>query len=89
MSTRVIPEHIQYATLRAKNQLTLPDRLAVEMGAKPGDRFMVFLQGTDELVFRRSGGSLAGKYPGLWGETQDEIDAHIRGLRDEWDRPGV
>jgi AbrB family looped-hinge helix DNA binding protein len=86
MSQTLLPKAIEYANLRAKNQITLPERIASELGVQPGDRFMVFLQGPDEVVLRRSGGSLAGKYPGLWGDTDEEIAAHLRGLRDEWDR---
>jgi bifunctional DNA-binding transcriptional regulator/antitoxin component of YhaV-PrlF toxin-antitoxin module len=85
MSAAVIPRQIEYANLRAKNQLTLPDRLASQLGVKPGDRFLVFLQSPDEVVFRRSGANLAGRYPGLWGDTDEEIAAHLRALRDEWE----
>jgi bifunctional DNA-binding transcriptional regulator/antitoxin component of YhaV-PrlF toxin-antitoxin module len=86
MTEIVLPKTIEYANLRSKNQLTLPERIASELGAKQGDRFAVFLQAPDEVVFRRTGSSAYGKYPGLWGNSDEEIQAHVRGLRDEWKR---
>jgi bifunctional DNA-binding transcriptional regulator/antitoxin component of YhaV-PrlF toxin-antitoxin module len=87
MTDTIIPAVREYARLRPKNQITLPERIVAELGARPDDRFLVYLQGPDEVVLRRSGGSLYGRYRGLWGANEEEIAAHLQELRDEWERP--
>jgi bifunctional DNA-binding transcriptional regulator/antitoxin component of YhaV-PrlF toxin-antitoxin module len=87
MTAQIIPHVREFARLRSKNQITLPEPIVAELGAKPDDRFLVYLQGPDEVVLRRAGGSLAGRYRGVWGDTAEEIAAHLRDLRDEWERP--
>lgn len=79
----LLPAHTEVVRLRAKNQMTLPEALAATMGAEPGDRFRAWVQEDGTLVLRKCA-SLAGKYPGLWGATTEEVVAHIRELRDEW-----
>jgi bifunctional DNA-binding transcriptional regulator/antitoxin component of YhaV-PrlF toxin-antitoxin module len=81
-----IPKVVEFARLRAKNQITIPEPIVTELGAKPDDRFLVYVQEPDEIVLRRTGGSLAGRYRGMWGDTDEEIAAHLQELRDEWDR---
>lgn len=85
MYETVIPRHTEVITLRAKNQLTLPEALAREVDVAPGDRFRAWVEEDGTIVLRKCV-SLAGKYPGLWGDTDEEIAAHLRGLRDEWER---
>jgi bifunctional DNA-binding transcriptional regulator/antitoxin component of YhaV-PrlF toxin-antitoxin module len=79
----LLPAHTEVVRLRAKNQMTLPEALAATMGAEPGDRFRAWVQEDGTLVLRKCV-SLAGKYPGLWGATTEEVVAHLRELRDEW-----
>ncbi len=85
MYETVIPPDTELITLRPKNQLTLPEALARKVEAAPGDRFRAWVQEDSTIVLRRCV-SLAGKYPGLWGETTEQVVAHIRELRDEWER---
>lgn len=82
----VLPARTEVVQLRAKNQLTLPEAIAREVGAEPGDRFRAWVEPDGTIVLRKSGSSLYGKYPGLWGDTDEEIAAHLRELRDEWER---
>lgn len=84
MRAPVIPQHTELITLRAKNQLTLPEALAQQVDVAPGDRFRAWAQGDGSIVLRRCSRSAYGKYPGLWGRTTEEVVAHIRELRDEW-----
>ncbi len=85
MVETVIPQSSEVITLRAKNQLTLPEAIAKQVGAEPGDRFRAWVEPDGSILLRKSQ-SLAGKYPGLWGATTEEVVAHIRELRDEWER---
>ncbi len=81
----VLPARTEVIQLRAKNQLTLPEAIAREIGAEPGDRFRAWVEPDGTVVLRKSV-SLAGKYPGMWGDTDEAIAAHLRELRDEWER---
>ena len=68
------------ARLRAKNQLTLPDRIVDEAGAEIGDRFRVTVE--DRVIrlepIRRSYyGSLKDMWPDNWMEE-------LRRDRDNW-----
>ncbi len=83
MANASIPPATEVITLRAKNQFTLPEALARQLAVGPGDRFRTWLQEDGSIVLRKCE-SLAGKYPGLWGDTDEEIAAHLRELRDEW-----
>jgi AbrB family looped-hinge helix DNA binding protein len=76
-------------TISSKNQITLPAHLLREMGLGAGDRLAISREG-NRLVLRARprdwvsyhGGSL----PGLYGDTKEEMDAYVKGLRDEWER---
>ena len=81
----LLPADTELVNLRAKNQLTLPDAIAKQVGAEPGDRFRAWVQDDGSIVLRKCGRSAYGKYPGLWGRTTEEVVAHIRELRDEWE----
>jgi bifunctional DNA-binding transcriptional regulator/antitoxin component of YhaV-PrlF toxin-antitoxin module len=81
----LIPADTEIINLRAKNQLTLPDALAKQVGAEPGDRFRAWVQEDGTIVLRKCRDAY-GKYPGMWGATTEETVAHIRELRDEWER---
>lgn len=66
--------------LRRKNQLTVPDVVLAEIGAKVGDRFLVSVDDGAvrlERVLPSYAGALAGVYPGDWAEQ-------LRKERDSW-----
>lgn len=85
MVETLVPELTELVNLRAKNQLTLPEAIAKRVGAEPGDRFRMWVEPDGSIVLRRCV-SLAGRFPGLWGATTEEVVAHIRELRDEGER---
>lgn len=85
MSEMLIPRTTEVVTLRAKNQLTLPESLARQVGVAVGDRFRAWAQEDGTIVLRKCV-SMAGRYPGLWGDTDEEVATHLRELRDEWER---
>jgi len=73
------------STISSKNQITLPVQLLRQMGVGPGDRLAVALEG-GRLVLRARPKDwvehYAGSLRGLWGNSVEEIDAHVRELRD-------
>jgi bifunctional DNA-binding transcriptional regulator/antitoxin component of YhaV-PrlF toxin-antitoxin module len=77
------------STISSKNQITLPVHLLRQMGVGPGDRLAVRLEG-GRLVLRARPKDwvehYAGSLPNLWGETVEEIDAHIREGRETPER---
>jgi bifunctional DNA-binding transcriptional regulator/antitoxin component of YhaV-PrlF toxin-antitoxin module len=86
MATATFPTIIEIARLRAKNQLTLPDSVARAIGAQPGDRLRIWVEDGGIITLVKVGASAYGKFPGLWGDTSEEIAAHLNELRDEWER---
>ena len=40
----LVPADTELVNLRAKNQLTLPDAIAKQVGVEPGDRFRAWVQ---------------------------------------------
>ncbi len=82
----LIPANTELVNLRAKNQLTLPDAIAKQVGAEPGDRFRAWVQDDGSIILRRCSRSAYGKYRGVWGDTPEETAAHLRELRDDWER---
>lgn len=73
------------STISSKNQITLPARLLRELGIGPGDRVSIRKDG-DRLVLRPRPKDWAdyygGSMRGLYGNTKEEIDAYIRGIRE-------
>src|SRR5215216_6788231 len=73
------------STISTKNQITLPVQLLRQMGVGPGDRLAVTLE-SGRLVLRARPKDwvehYAGSLRGLWGNSVEEIDAHVRELRD-------
>jgi hypothetical protein len=65
------------ARLRARNQLTLPDPVVQAAGIVEGDRFVVELDVSDPDVVRlhRIRASYAGALDGLYGDTEEYVDA--------------
>lgn len=78
MATEVRPG--TQVRLRRKNQLTVPDSVLTEIGAKVGDRFIVSVEdGAVRLqrVLPSYAGALAGVFPSDWAEQ-------VRRDRDDW-----
>lgn len=82
-------------TLRDRNQLTLPDRIADRIEAKPGDRLLLTVEpaapGVGGVVrLKRLKDSYAGIAPGVYGRTAEERAAYVTAERDSWERgPGI
>ena len=86
MPHQVALDEPETARLRARNQLTLPERVAARLEAKPGDRFIVLVEGPDSIRMVRWREGYAGALAGLWGSTQQEADAWLREERASWRR---
>jgi bifunctional DNA-binding transcriptional regulator/antitoxin component of YhaV-PrlF toxin-antitoxin module len=86
MTDRVALDEPEMARLRARNQFTLPERVAARLEAKPGDRFIVIVEGPDSIRMVRLRAGYAGALAGLWGPTQKEADAWLREERASWRR---
>ena len=92
MSRRVREAAAQYgeidelATLREKNQLTLPDAIARAAGVEPGVRFRVVVDAgsPDVIELRRVRESYAGAFADLYNDAQ----AYLEDERSGWDRSG-
>ena len=84
--TEVLPRPVEAeARLRAKNQLTLPDRIADALDAHPDD-VLVFETdpsepGVAHIHLVRSG--FAGSLTGIYGTT-DDVKAFLREERAAW-----
>ena len=75
-------------TLRERNQLTLPDRVAARIEAKPGDRLLLTVDPAEPGVVRlkRLKDSYAGIASGVYGRTAEERAAYLAEEHDSWDR---
>ena len=74
-------------TISSKNQITLPARLLREIGLKPGDKLAVDVEDGCLVLHPRPKDWVsytAGSMKGVYGETKEDIDAHIEELRGEW-----
>ena len=78
------------STISTKNQITLPVQLLRELGLRPGDRLAVNREG-NRLVLRARPKDWvnyhAGSLAGLYGRDAAEIDAYVKELRAEGERP--
>ncbi|MDE2572440.1 MAG: AbrB/MazE/SpoVT family DNA-binding domain-containing protein [bacterium] len=75
-------------TIRPKNQITLPAEIAERLGVRAGDRILFSLLESEELPrveVRPLRRSYAGILRGVYGETEEEIEAYVRGERESWD----
>ena len=72
------------ATLREKNQLTLPDQIVRATGVQPGTRFRVVVGAgePDVIELRRVRDSYAGAFADIYGDSQAYLDEE----RASWDR---
>jgi bifunctional DNA-binding transcriptional regulator/antitoxin component of YhaV-PrlF toxin-antitoxin module len=74
------------ARLRQRNQLTLPASVAARLDVKPGDRFLVVVDGPDTIRLVRIRESYAGALAGLWGATPAEMAGWLHTERASWSR---
>lgn len=76
-------------SLRERNQLTLPDRVASRLGARPGDRLVLLIEPAepDVVRLRRLPRSYAGALTGVYGRTAEEQAAYLARERATWDAP--
>jgi AbrB family looped-hinge helix DNA binding protein len=74
------------ATVRGKNQITIPQAIAERHGIEPGRRLVIVDTGEeDQFVVRVVRKSYAGIFSGMYGNTPEEVQAYIRAERDSWD----
>lgn len=78
-------------SLRQRNQLTLPDRVATRLGAEAGDRLLLIIEPSepDVVRLRRLPRSYAGTLTGVYGRTAEEQTAYLAGERASWDAPSA
>ncbi|CAN5471016.1 hypothetical protein BH24CHL9_BH24CHL9_04300 [soil metagenome] len=84
MVESVIQQRPEIARLRPRNQLTLPEPVVRVLGARPGERFLVSVDGPDSLRLVRIRTSYAGALAGMWGSDQDAVDAWLSDERGSW-----
>ena len=74
-------------TLRAKNQLTLPEAIAERLGVEPGDRLVVAIddEHPTKVEVRPLLRSYAGVLKGVYG-TEEERAAYLAEERASWDQ---
>ena len=73
--------------VRPKNQITLPDAVLRQMGARTGDRLLIESDPDepDVLRVRAVRRSYAGVLAGVYG-TADEAVGYVRAEQDSWGR---
>jgi hypothetical protein len=71
------------ATLREKNQLTLPSAVVSKIGAHIGQRFIVESRGNTVLLHLVPD-SFAGTMEGVYGSSED-ANAYVEGERAAWE----
>jgi bifunctional DNA-binding transcriptional regulator/antitoxin component of YhaV-PrlF toxin-antitoxin module len=74
------------SSLRAKNQITLPDAIVKRLGVHEGDRFVFVLEDSDQNVehLHRLRESYAGALAGVYGSTPQEIADYLEQEREAW-----
>ena len=73
-------------TISSKNQITLPAHLLRELGLRPGDRLAIDREGSRLILRGRPKNWVrhyAGSLSGLYGGSREEIDGHLKDLREE------
>lgn len=75
-----------HATVREKNQVTIPRAVAERHRIEPGRRLVIVDQGEgDEFVVRVLPRSYGGMLAGVYGRSAAESLAYVRGEREAWD----
>jgi bifunctional DNA-binding transcriptional regulator/antitoxin component of YhaV-PrlF toxin-antitoxin module len=73
------------ATVRDKNQMTIPRAVAERHGIEPGRRLVIVDSGNDdEFTVRILPRSYAGRLAGVFGQTMDENVEYVRQEREDW-----
>jgi AbrB family looped-hinge helix DNA binding protein len=72
--------------VRAKNQITIPKRIAQAVGVEPGDRliFVIDKCQPDQVRLYRLPKSFAGIAPLAYGGAEDAV-AYVRAEREAWE----
>jgi bifunctional DNA-binding transcriptional regulator/antitoxin component of YhaV-PrlF toxin-antitoxin module len=72
------------ATVRIKNQLTIPQAVAARHGIAPGQQ-LIIVDGLneDEFTVRVIRSSYAGALAGVFGTTEQNVD-YVRSERESW-----
>jgi bifunctional DNA-binding transcriptional regulator/antitoxin component of YhaV-PrlF toxin-antitoxin module len=77
--------------MRPKRQVTLPVSIVREAGIQEDDKLNVTFIGGNIIITpqriesRDDVMSYAGIFRGAWGETTEQVETTINGLRNEWD----
>lgn len=73
------------ATVREKNQLTIPRQVAERYGIEPGCCLVIVDTGADdEFTIRILPRGFTGSIAGIYGRTTDENVAYVHRERQEW-----
>ena len=73
------------ATVRTKNQITIPQPVAERHGIEVGQRLVIVDSGVEgEFTVRVIRPSYAGALAGVFGTTQQNV-AYVPGEREAWD----
>jgi AbrB family looped-hinge helix DNA binding protein len=73
------------ATVRSKNQITIPQAVAERHGISPGRKLVIIDTGAeDEFTVRVIRPSYAGALAGVFGTTEENV-AYVRGEREGWE----
>jgi bifunctional DNA-binding transcriptional regulator/antitoxin component of YhaV-PrlF toxin-antitoxin module len=74
------------ATVREKNQVTIPRPVAERHRIEPGHRLVIVDNGeADQFTVRVLPRSYAGLLAGVYGRSTEENLAYVRGEREAWD----
>ena len=80
-------------TITGKNQVSLPAQGVRHLGWERGDRLIVQVLGEDAMILRRRpeswAESCAGKLPGVFGSTHEEILRYLDEERASWEPEGA
>lgn len=81
-----MPSFQYEATVREKNQMTIPRAVAERHGIAPGQR-LVIVEGKadDEFTVRVLPRTYAGALAGVYGRTTEENVRYVRREREDWD----
>ncbi len=74
--------------MSAKRQVAIPAAIARELGLKPGDKLVAWIE-EGKIVLQPRPPSwvdyVSGAPHGLYGKTKEDVDAYIREVREGWD----
>lgn len=75
------------ATVRLKNQITLPAEIVARLGIEPGDHLLFSLlegEALPRVEMRPLRRSYAGIARGLYGKSDEDVDRYVREERESW-----